>query len=247
MNDITLHNDISFDQLRDVSPTEFYAVDLNGVNPATGYEYEICFFRADEPHEPGIHVSTEKRVSFLGKGSEEQAEGALVDLSQRVRKLSGGIFRIHPFYGGVYGTKIDPVSPGFLVDLALMDEGLSTSIVLSDEGYGFDDKSTREALDIGLTVEVPGPKSQQLLAYLSTPKRNPNQRERDQAVGNDLGERWDAEFHRFNGPQRRWLRRTVPQAMEVTPATVTSLVRNLGDQALFTEVTVGTLRTREAS
>ena len=56
------------------------------------------------------------------------------------------------------------------------------------------------------------------------------------AADNDLDEAWTAEFWRMNGLERSIS--SVPPAMEVTPASITELLRNIGTQAIFDEVSI---------
>lgn len=248
MRELIIQHNLGVEEINGVASEEFASVDFSGVNPTTGYEYVLRFNSPDDSRPGGVHISTEARGDFLRKGTEEDAQSALVDLSHFVRPLTGGVFRIHPFYGAVYNTKLDTVAPGFgLCKYEQPEDSLSMSIVLSDEGYKFDRESTKEARAIGTTVVVPSPAANRMLAYMEKPKVNPNQESRDQAVTNDLGKRWDAEFRRFNGPKFRFLRTVTKRAIEVTPYSITYMLKILQNQKLFADVVVDTLRTGKPS
>lgn len=223
---------ISLDQLRQISSEKIPPfVLIEGLNKETGYEYSFGFI-AEHPNGPYIKIDTEPRRTFLEKGTEQEAQDALVDLAQQVRRKSGGVISIHPFYGAVWGTKLTPVAPGFLTDSEQPDENLTMFVYLRDSGYKFDDNLTRQALDIGAVVVIPGPKAADLLAYTKAAKANPNQSDRDIALVNKLGERWDAEFNKYNQPTG------IPQAMKPTPGNIVKLMRQLESEANMADLTV---------
>ena len=112
-----------------------------------------------------------------------------------------------------------------------MEEGLSMIVYLTDAGDRFDDRLTREAVAIGTTVTIPGPKAGRLLEYMRAPKANPNQSDRDQAIANGLGARWDDEFRRYN--QGR-----VPAAMTLNPRNIVGLMQGVGKDAGLTNLAV---------
>lgn len=223
---------ISLDQLGQISPEKTPSfVSIEGVNKETGYEYSFGFI-SKHPDGPYIKIDTKPRHVFLEKGTEQEAQDALVGLAQQIRRRSGGVINIHPFYGAVWGTKLTPVSPGFLTDSKQPDEDLTMFVYLTDSGYKFDDKLTKQALDIGQVITVPGPKAANFLAYQNAEKANPNQSDRDQAIVNKLGDRWDAEFKKYNNPK------DIPQAMKPTPGNIVKLMRQLESEAGMTDLTV---------
>ena len=236
---------MTLEQFEQLPAEDFRYAEAEATSPSTDYDYRYRFSAAKDKRLPSMGITTEHREEFLKKGTEQDAQDALVTLAHQTRELTGGVFDIHPFYGAVYGTKINPVAPGFLVDLARPDEGLSVGIDLSDEGYAFDEESTREAVSIGTTVVFPSANARRLMDYMDTPKPNPNQQSRDQAVANKLGDRWDEEFTRFNGKRPRPWKKNVLPAIELTPASAVELMRKLGDKALLTEIVVTWLYTRQ--
>lgn len=190
--------DLTLDQLASLSSeTPPLYIGVVGTQESTGYEYRFGF-HFDHPKGQYINISTEERRTFLTKGTEQQTQDALVALAQIVRQKSGGYFGIHPFYGLVWGTKLTPVAPGFLTDLESPDEDLSVFIYLTNAGDKFDKNLTREAMQIGTVIEVPGPKAERFLNYLRKPKANPNQEGRGTAIVNGLREKWDAEFRKYH-------------------------------------------------
>lgn len=236
---------MSLEQFEELPSEDFMYAHASATSPSIGYDYSYRFNAAEESRPARVGINTEERKDFLQKGTEQDAQDALIELAHQTRELTGGVFNIHPFYGAVYGTKIEPVSPDFLVDLDMPDEGLHMGIDLSDQGYDFDDESTRVAVAIGTTVVMPSPKAARLLEYMKAPKANPNQENRDQAVANHLGDRWDAEFERFNGKKPRPWRKGVRSAIELTPVSAVKFMRELGDKALLTEIAVTWLYTRQ--
>jgi hypothetical protein len=239
---------ITIEELAALPAEDFIWAEVHAANPSTGYEYSYRFHthatgREDSPARVGI--STEAREAFLQKGTESEAEEALVEIGHQTRKITGGVFDIHPFYGAVYGTKTNPVAPGFLVNLARLDESLSLGIDLSDEGYKFDEESTREAIAIGTTITIPGPMANRWMSYQHAPKSNPNQSSKDQAVANDLGERWDEEFRRFNGRKPIFWRKVMRPAIDLTPVSASQVIEGLGELSLLTDASVTWLYTRQ--
>jgi len=223
---------ISLDQLGEISPEKTPPfVLIEGLNNDTGYEYSFGFI-AEHPDGSYIKIDTEPRRVFLEKGTEQEAQDALINLAQQVRRKSGGVISIHPFYGAVWGTKLTPVSPGFLTDSEQPDENLTMFVYLRDSGYKFDANLTKQALDIGAVVSIPGPKAADLLAYTKVAKANPNQSDRDIALVNKLGDRWDAEFKEYNNPGN------IPQAMKSTPGNIVKLMRQLESETGMTDLTV---------
>lgn len=240
---------ISIDDFAAFPAEDFVWAEVQATSPSTGYGYQYRFHthgtgRDDSP--PRVRIDTEERAVFLQKGTEADAEEALVELAHQTRELTGGTFSLHPFYGVVYGTKTNPVAKGFLVDLPRLDEKLSLDIDLTDDGYAFDEESTREALAIGTTVVIPGPMSSRWFAYMDAHKSNPNQRSRDQAVSSGLEKRWDKEFKLFNGKKSRfWRRNSVVPAMELTPASAVRVIEGLGELSLLEAPLVTHLYTRQ--
>lgn len=204
---------------------------IEGKNPSTGYTYDFSFI-FEHPDGPYIKIDSERRGDFLAKGTEQQAQDALIELAQQIRQQSGGVFSIHPFHGAVWGTKLTPVAPGFLTDFKQLDEGLTMFVHLSDAGDRFDSRLTETALEIGTVVSIPSPQSDQLLTYMQTPKVNPNQTDRDQAIANGLGERWDAEFTRYHQAG------DVPPAMSLDATNIVKLMRELEENTAITDLTV---------
>lgn len=204
---------------------------IEGRDPVTGYTYNFGFI-FDHPNGPYIKIDTEPRRAFLAKGSEQQAQDALVDLTQQTRKRSGGVLGVHPFYGAVWGTKLNTVAPDFLTDLEHLDEDLSMLIHLTDTKEEFDEKLTQESIEIGTVVAIPGHKSNRLLEYMRTPKSNPNQEDRDTAIANGLEERWDAEFKKYHKTG------DVPPAMILNPDNIVRLMRKLESEVGITDLAV---------
>lgn len=229
----------TLEQLGEVAPTELHSVLVNGVNPVTGYEYHLFFGASDGPSLPQIGISTEPRRSFSEKGSEAEAQSALLEFGQQVRSRSGGIFRVGRLACGIRGAA-SPVAKSTYERNPY--SGLGLTILLSDDGYYFPDRiSPVEALARSSSVSD--------LPFVGVPvhqdnssRKNPNQTERDMAVRDGYGDIWDAEFRRLNGPERRLFRPAVPEAMEVTPVNITSLLRDLGNRGLFDDVAVETLQ-----
>lgn len=213
-----------------------------GVSPETGHEYDYVFV-FDHPKGQYIKIDSEERQEFLKKGTEEEAQVALIGVAHATRRLSGGAFDIHPFYGAVWGTKLETVAPDFLTDLARPDEDLTMFVNLTDAGNKFDDASTREAMAIGTTVACPSAADSRMLRYMEAPKANPNQCNRDQAVINNLGDRWDAEFAKFN-KAARFGKGRIPKAMEMNPQNIANLLRGLGSRGVLTEIDVTAVHTQ---
>ncbi len=94
----------------------------------TWYQYSICFVN-DDATLPHIKISTEDKTSFLKKGSEKQAEDALLGFSLAIRDKSGGYIHVSPEYGPILKAKqISCVNNGYT-------DSLSTYIVLVDNQY----------------------------------------------------------------------------------------------------------------
>lgn len=230
--------DPTIERLGEVAPTELHSVVINGVNPTTGYNYHLFFGAEDESRLPQIGISTEPRRSFLERGSEAEAEDALLEFGNQVRKRSGGIFRVGRLATGIRGATSPVRKTACEKDPY---KGLGVTIFLSDDGYYSPDKvSPIRALARSSSVSD--------LPFVNVPvydadssRKNPNQTERDAAVRDGFGDLWDTEFRRMNGPERRFFRPTVPVAMEVTPVNVTALLQNLGNRALFDDVTIDAL------
>ena len=239
---------ITVAELAALPAEDFIWAEVQATNPSTGYDYSYRFHThatSQQSSPARVAIRTENREAFLQKGTEVEAEEALVELGQQTRKLTGGFFDIHPFYGAVYGTQNNPVAPSFLAGLARLDENLSLGIDLSDEGYVFDDRFTREAVAIGTTIAFPGPMADRWMAYQEAFKANPNQSSRDQAVANDLGERWDKEFLLFNGHKPRFWQKGVRPAIELTPVSASQVIEGLGELSLLTDASVTWLYTRQ--
>lgn len=212
-------SNLTLEQLGAISPEVAPSfVRIEGGSVSTGYVYDFGF-TFDHPHGPYIKIDTEHRSAYLTRGTEQQAQDALVVLAQQTRRRSGGSFDIHPFYGAVYGTKLTPVSPGFLTDSAGMDQGLSMIIYLTDAGDKFDGRLIRKALAIGTTVTI------------LDPKANPNQSCRNQAIANGLSARWNDEFRRYNQDR-------VPTAMTLNPRNIVGLMQSVERDAGLTNLAV---------
>lgn len=222
--------------------TDIRSVWAEGVSPTTGHEYDYVFV-FEHPKGHYIKIDSEARQEFLKKGTEEEAQVALIGVAQATRRISGGAFDIHPFYGAVWGTKLETVAPDFLTDLARPDEDLTMIVNLTDAGSKFDDASTREAMAIGTTVVIPSAAGDRMLRYMQAPKANPNQRNRDQAITNGLGARWDAEFAKFN-ISARFGKNRIPKAMEMNPQNIANLLRRLGQSGVLTEIDVTAVHTQ---
>lgn len=170
-------------------------------------------------------VDTEKRGRFLELGTEQEAQDALIDITLRIRKHTGGQFDIHPFYGAVNGTKINPVAPSFS-SLEGMDNVLECFIWVSRLEQEFDPSLTQIAHRLGDTIDVPSPEAGVFSWYLrATDKANPNQRNRDQARVNGLERAWEEQFQRFNTGD-------IPQAIQLTPSSVAQLLRELNSEGI---------------
>lgn len=229
----------SLQELAHTPSEDVFSVWAEGVNPDTGYEYDYVFV-FEHPKGQYIKIDSEKRREFLEKGTEEEAQAALIGVAQATRKISGGAFDVHPFHGAVWGTRLTPVAPDFvLTDFEELDEDLTMFVNLTDAGNKFDDSSTREALEIGTTVVGPSPEADRFFRYMRavTAAANPNQKHRDQAIQNGLGERWDAEFAKFNR-SRRFGRGRIPKAMEMSPANIAKVLSKLGQQGVLAEIDV---------
>ena len=214
--DITPHNFIE-----EVSGNPMVSVRLECTNVNTGYEYKFIFFN-DHPGGPYIIIDTEPRDIFLTKGTETEAEEALKQLAFAIREKTGGYFNIHPFYGAVSHTSSSTVSKDFGSNFG--DDDLSMIIYLTDKG-DFDPRLTEEYLDIGLEFAVPSAEAQKFLEYKKQVKEaNPNQEHRDQAIANGLGEKWDAEFNKYNPKDK------ILPVMNITPEHVVGLIQHLQSQ-----------------
>ncbi len=215
-----------------VSPeARLSVVSIEGRNSASGYTYGFGFIFDHPVNGPYIRIDTEQRQSFLSKGSEQQAQDALIALGQQTRQSSGGYFNVHPFQGAVWGTKLTPVAPGFLTDAAEPGGYLTMFIDLHDADDRFDNKWIRKALEIGTNATIPGSKSRKVIDYIQAPKPD-NQPGRNQAIENGLGGRWDKEFRRFHKGV------DVPPAITLSPRSIIGLMRQLENNAALTDLVV---------
>lgn len=213
--------------------SEFHpiCVVVEGTNKTTGFNYKFGFI-FEHPDGPYIKIDSEDRRDFLLKGTEREAQDALIELSETMRERTGGYYNIHPFYGAVYGTRLTPVAPGFMKDLARPDEGLGTIIFLNDFGDRFDEGLTKIAIEIGMTVEFPSEKAEKFREYLRAQNPSSNQRSRDKAIVNKLGDRWDTENKAFNG------RKTQPHAMDLTVDNIVKVMGYLETNAGISDIVV---------
>ncbi len=225
MSHETLGPKLTLEQLGTILPEAAPSyVRIEAKNASTGYTYDFGFI-SEHPSGPFIRITTETRESFLTKGTEEQAQDALIELVHQTRRKSGGSLSIHPFYGAVWGTKLTPVAPGFCTDIVSLQDNLASIIYLTNAGEEYDQQLTNEALEIGTVVAIPGPMSERYLRYIQAAKANPNQADRDIAVTNGLGQRWDDEFKKLNRPEDD------QPAMALTPNNIVRLMRDLEKDA----------------
>ena len=99
---------------------------------------------------------------------------------------------------------------------------------------------------MGKVIEIPGTYFQRFTNYIrGANKKNPNQRDRNQAFANDLGKQWDAEFKRYNPQAKRGLltrllgRKTaIPPAMNVTQGKVAEFMDYLQEELQFRDLRV---------
>ncbi len=221
------------------------AVLTHGVNKNTGYEYSVGFI-IDHPNAPYLKVDTEKRKDFLKKGSEREAEDALKEVAFAMRSKTGGYFDIHPFYGAIFGTHFNPITD---FCKGREDENLSTIVHLTNNGRKFDSGLTNEAVSMGTVIAFPGPNAQRFMDYTERVNRkNPNQRNRGQAMANGLGEEWDAEFEKYNPQEKRQglmarifsgkEQSGIPTAMDLTQNKVAGFIDYLQEELGFTDLKV---------
>lgn len=194
-------------------------VRIEGRSRVTGLAYDFWFI-FNHPHGPYIKIDSPQRHVFLSRFTERDVQDDIEQLAQETRKRSGGVFNIHPFYGAVWGTKLTPVAPNFLTDLPQPDENLMMLIYLSETAKVFSRALTRQAEKIGTVVVIPSQKASNMLEYMQAAQLYPNQTGRDQAIVNRLGDRWDAEYQRFNTD-------SVPYAMTLNLRSIVGVMRSL--------------------
>ena len=244
--ELVSYTTLTQDELRksNYPDSKFCLTFMNTVDGNSKYNYSFDLVR-DHPHSPYLVVLTEKRTDFLRKGSERDAEEALKEIALTIRTKTGGYFGIHPFYGAIQGTHFNPILTDFCKGAA--DEKLSTIIYLTKNGRIFDNDLTKEAVSIGTTITIPGPNAKRLLDYMENANKcnNPNQQNRDQAITNRLGEKWDVEFEKYNPPlKRRGLiarifdgrEEDIPLAMDVTQKSVADFMDYLEEELEFSDL-----------
>jgi len=219
------------------SAEDLAAAFATGVSPS-GYRYKFVFV-FEHPHGPYYRVDSEKREEFLRHGTEEAAQADVIDMARAARQISGGEFHIHPFFGAVWGTCLTPVAESFGSNNGPTDD-LSMIVSLARGREGFDEGLTAQSAAIGLTFRSGTRQAQQYMEYMEAADRaNPNQATRDQAIGNGLGERWDAEYAKFQAPPGS-------SPMQATPANIARLLTTLRDQGKLLDVTVSVNRKQVA-
>lgn len=202
---------------------------IHGEQPDVPYPSEYVHFFPQGNHKAHINISTPERGVFLEKSTEEEAEAALVGLVRATHDITAGVIDIHPFYGAVYGTHLDSVAPGFSDGIEGLHENLSTAISLVPNGHIFSDTLSEEAAELPLSFSVPSIEADRFLANLILSKRaNPNQSAKDQATGNGLGDRWQAEFDRYNP-----LDITTREPMTMSLGSIALLMETLNDRGVF--------------
>lgn len=222
----TFNLSIIGDKAGEVSQLSYMDVD---VTSSLGYDYSIGFI-FNHPHGPYIKIDTETRQDFSAKGTEQQAQDALISLTQEMRLRSGGIISVHPFHGAVWGTVLTPVAEGFLTSNPRADEDLTMFIYLSDAGNRFDNKLTKKAEAIGNFILFPGPKVADFMQYSSAYMANPNQADRDQAITNGLKKQWEAQFKAVNNFKG------VPPAMVLNGFNIVQFLGGLKADGVFTNI-----------
>lgn len=239
MSERLQQNPYALEKIEQTEEKKLDAVFIEGRNPATGYEYGLKFLfdTLFDPlrRTPIIKIDTESRPAFLKKGTEREAQDALVDVAQQVRRRSGGFFNIHPYYGAVFGTTLTPVVPGFYADIPGQEQNLKMFIYLSNAGGSFDNRLTQEYRRIRGMREDSRAKSPRLLEYLQASQANPNQQNRDDAIMYRRGEIWHFENSIYNQ------RTEVPQAMTLTPQNMVALMRGLESDAVLEHVKVSSI------
>jgi len=111
---------------------DMVSVWAEGVNPQTGYEYGYVFV-FDHPNGSYIKIDSEKREAFLEKGTEEEAQVAIIGIAQATRRISGGEIGIHPYHGAVWGTKLTPIVPVFMTDLEEPNDELTMFVNMNPD------------------------------------------------------------------------------------------------------------------
>jgi len=212
-------------------------IGIEGRGPIRDYRYSFGFI-FEHPNGPYIKIDSEPRRDFIAKGTEAEAQDALVAIAKATRLRSGGVFSVHPFFGAVWGTKLTPVSSGFLTESQGLGDDLTMFVYLTDHGDKFDGKLTQISSAVGTVVSFPSETPTEAvrgalwLHYMGAPKTNPNQSDRDQAIANGLGEQWDQEFSRYNKTGR------VPHAMPLNTNTIVELMSKLESEAGVTDLKV---------
>lgn len=227
---------LSLEQLETAPITSPQLVVIEATQKNTGYKYELNFI-FEHPTGPYISIRTEERQSFLQKGTEQQAQDALLELTKQAKEISGGLIEIHPFFGAVYQTNINPIASGFV--FGDLDDQLITTICLTEVSANtFERDLTNKLKKIGAVVAIPGPNALSYVEYLKAPKMNPNQSNRDTAVINKLGEKWDEENNRFNlGP--------VSPVLTLSLHNIANFVNKLSQNAGLTDLTVTMLNAKD--
>lgn len=191
-----------------------------------GFSMSLITIPTGHPSAPMIKLDTPTRQDFLRRNSEAESQIALERLARETILRTGGFVNIHPFYGAVWGTKLTPVSPGFLTDLPNLDESLSIFIYVNNQAGDFNDELTKAAKVIGNVFVSGTSRAAAHRLYNESAAQFPNQRHRDQAITNGLGQKWDKEFVRIH---RDLL---IPQAIELTPWNTIQLIGALGEVGL---------------
>lgn len=237
---------ISIDELADVEipdDHELVYIDTPGHQPNVPYRYDITHFPKLDDRHPGIIIHTAIREIYLQHGTEIDAQIALRGLTQAIHQFTGGVVEIHPFYGAIYNNILDPVAEVFRPgpgDIILGDDRLSTRIAPVPNGGLFSDTLSEHAAGIPLTFVIPSPEADRYLANMKLANQaNPNQKSKDQATANDLGNRWQAEFDRYNQADLLNL-----EPMVVSLGSVSLLMNTLDDSGIFSSPTA-TVRVRQ--
>lgn len=190
-----------------------------GVRPS-GYRYKIGFI-TEHPTGPYIKIDSEPRGLYMARGTEQDAQNDLEACAFSLRAITGGFFEIHPFYGAVWGSKIDPIVEGF-GDNAGNQDNLTMILALARDGFEFSDGLSRLSDRLGATYRISGSNASNAMAYLiGLQGANPNQGHRDIARVNGLEDKWKEVFHEYNSG------RSYPTAMKPDMRSIQSTLYQL--------------------
>jgi hypothetical protein len=228
------HERIQIEQLPYFEGQPVIYVEALGTQPRVGYPTEMTFSPAASIRVNQVSIITPHRRVFLEHGSEKRAQRKLISLTRATHAITAGAVDIHPFHGAVSGTKLTPVSPGFLSNIKGLDDAIGTSISLVPNGGIFSDTLTDEAANIPLSFSTDSEYMLRFAAYSQLARSaNPNQRAKDQASSNGLGQRWEDEFNRFN--DQAVLART---PMELDMGSIAHILKTLRSRNQFNADTV---------